>query len=82
MEVYDKDIMNILIKSFQNLKEKIVFRQELRLEDYAANRKGKQQQAGGSLFGTTPATQTTGFNFGGAGSGTGFVASGIKNGKI
>ncbi|KAL3880568.1 hypothetical protein ACJMK2_032799, partial [Sinanodonta woodiana] len=49
--------------------------EELRLEDYTANRMGKQQQAGGSLFGTTPATQTTGFNFGGAGSSTGFGAS-------
>ena len=41
--------------------------QELRAEDYAANRKGKQGGTGGSFFGqTAPATQasTTGFNFG------------------
>ena len=34
------------------------------MEDYAANRKGKQPGTGG-MFGTTPAaTQSTGFNFG------------------
>lgn len=41
--------------------------QELRLEDYQANRKGKQQGtagAGGGLFGSTPATSSTGFSFG------------------
>ena len=37
------------------------------MEDYSANRKGKQGMAGGGLFGaTTPATQAanTGFSFG------------------
>ncbi|XP_048244213.1 nuclear pore complex protein Nup98-Nup96-like isoform X2 [Haliotis rufescens] len=41
--------------------------EELRLEDYQANRKGKQQGtggAGGGLFGSTPATSSTGFSFG------------------
>ena len=34
------------------------------MEDYAANRKGKQPGTGG-MFGTTPAaTQSSGFNFG------------------
>jgi hypothetical protein len=34
------------------------------MEDYAANRKGKQPGTGG-MFGTTPATtQSAGFNFG------------------
>ena len=38
--------------------------EELRMEDYAANRKGKQPGTGG-MFGTTPAaTQSSGFNFG------------------
>lgn len=40
--------------------------QELRMEDYAANRKGKQPGSGG-LFGTQPTAtqqQSTGFNFG------------------
>lgn len=38
------------------------------MEDYAANRKGKQPGTGG-LFGSTPAAtqQNTGFNFGGGG---------------
>ena len=36
------------------------------MEDYAANRKGKQPGATGGLFGTTPAaTQSSGFSFGG-----------------
>ena len=40
--------------------------QELRMEDYAANRKGKQAGAAGGLFGTpVAATQaSTGFTFG------------------